>query len=172
MAILKNIIFDTILDRFDSNLWHFHIVVPKNVAEKFTRKKATRVVCTLNKKASFQCAILSAGSGTYFINVNKKIRDALKIKEGSKVSASLTEDESAYGLPMPEELQEVLLQDETGNKIFHQLTPGKQRTLLYIVSVPKSVDSRIKRALVIMEHLQQTKGKIDYKELNRMIKGT
>jgi hypothetical protein len=170
LGALKNIAFDSVLDRFDSNLWHFHIVVPKAVADKFLKQKVTRVVCSLNNSDGFHCAILSAGNGMHFININKKLRDALKLKAGSKVSAVISEDNSEYGLPMPEELEAALAQDDTGNDIFHALTPGKQRTLLYIVSTPKNVDLRIKRALVILEHLKQTKGKIDYKELNRMLK--
>jgi hypothetical protein len=170
MAALKPIRFDTTLERFDSNLWHFHIVVPEAVAEKFLKQQVSRVVCSLNGSPGFQCAILSAGKGTHFINVNKKLRDTLKLKEGCKVSACITEDTSEYGLPMPEELEAALAQDDDGNNLFHALTPGKQRTLLYIVSVPKNVDLRIKRALVILEHVKQTNGKIDYKELNRMLK--
>ena len=171
MAALKNMAFDSKLEKFDSNLWYFHIVLPKAVAEKFLKQKVTRVVCNLNNTLEFQCGILSAGNGVHFININKKIRDALKLKEGTKVSSTISEDKSEYGLPMPEELEAALTQDDEGNEYFHALTPGKQRTLLYIVGHPKNVDARIKRALVILEHLKQTKGKIDYKELHRMLKG-
>ena len=171
MPALKNIKFNSVVERFDSNLWHYHMVVPKSAAEKFVQQKISRVVCKLNDSVEFQCAILSAGKGVHFININKKIRDSLQLKEGSKLSVIISEDKSEYGLPMPEELEVALAQDDEGEKFFHALTPGKQRTLLYIAGQPKNTDARIKRALVILEHLKQMKGKIDYKELHRMLKG-
>ena len=67
---------------------------------------------------------------------------------------------------MTEELAELLAQDEEGNRLLHALTPGKIRTLLYIVGQPKTSDTRLHRALVVVEHLKANKGKIDYKQLN------
>jgi uncharacterized protein YdeI (YjbR/CyaY-like superfamily) len=86
------------------------------------------------------------------------------------VSVLLKKDESEYGLPMPEELQELLLQDEEGDRLFHALTIGKQRTLLYIVGSVKDTGKRISRALAIVNHLKATGGKIDYKKLNEAIR--
>ena len=67
---------------------------------------------------------------------------------------------------MPEEMAEVLAQDEEGNRLFHALSPGKQRTLLYYAGQPKTSDTRLKRAVVFVEHLKANKGKIDFKQLN------
>lgn len=88
-----------------------------------------------------------------------------------QVQATLRKDDSKYGLPMPEEMQEVLDSDEEGNRLFHALTPGKQRTLLYIAGFPKTSDKRISRAIVIVEHLKANHGKIDFKMLNQALKG-
>ncbi|MFN7118118.1 MAG: YdeI/OmpD-associated family protein [Saprospiraceae bacterium] len=163
--------FTTILDKFDSNLWGHHINVPDVIAQPFiTAEGERRVVCTLNDTVSFQCALMPKGEGGYFININKKIRDSLKLKVGMSVQASLRKDESQYGLPMPEEFAELLQQDETGNRLFHALTPGKQRTLLYIIGSPKRSETRINRAIVIVEHLKVNNGKIDYKMLNQAMR--
>ena len=91
------------------------------------------------------------------------------LKIGSKVSVKLCKDESEYGLPMPEELAELLAQDEEGDRLFHALTPGKIRTLLYIIGQPKNSDDRLHRALAVVEHLKMYKGKIEYKQLNLRI---
>lgn len=162
--------FTAVLDRFDSNLWTFHIAVPGAVSRVFLDKGVTRVVCTLNGALSFQCALMPKGEGNYFININKKIRDTLKLKTGSEVQASLVEDESTYGLPMPEELKELLQIDEEGDLLFHALTPGKQRNLLYIVGQPKTSDKRIERALVVVDHLKANGGRIDFKKLYHDLK--
>lgn len=161
--------FTATLDDFQSDLWHFFIPVPAAIALQFSEGNDRRVVCSLHNpkgKAEFQCALMPRGDGSFFINVNKKIRDKLDLKLGGQVEVSLQKDESEYGLPMPEEFAEVLASDAEGNELFHALTPGKQRSLLYIAGQLKSSDRRIHRALVIVQHLKNLAGKIDFKQLN------
>ncbi|MBK9336086.1 MAG: DUF1905 domain-containing protein [Lewinellaceae bacterium] len=122
-------------------------------------------MCTLNEKAEFQCALMPKGEGRYFININKKLRDTLGLKVGSPVRVALRKDDSEYGLPVPEELAVLLEQDDEGNQLFHALTPGKQRTLLYIVGSVKSSDLRLNRAIAVVEHLKTNAGKINFKVL-------
>ena len=64
----------------------------------------------------------------------------------------------------------MLDQEETAKEIFESLTPGKQRTLIYIVLKVKNTDSRIRKALAIVEHLNESKGDLDFKRLNVLIK--
>jgi hypothetical protein len=162
--------FTTTLQKFDSPLWGFHIPVPDEVSKNFLETTGARVVCTLNGTEEFQCALMPKGDGSYFININKKLRDKLKLKPGSEVHAALRKDDSKYGLPMPEELAELLALDDEGNELFHALTPGKQRSLLYIAGSPKTSETRIKKAVVVVEHLKANGGKIDYKQLNEDMK--
>lgn len=89
---------------------------------------------------------------------------------GTKVSVVLQQDTSEYGLPLPEELKEVFRQDPEGKKLFHALTPGKQRTLLYIVGNVKDPGKRVFRALAIVRHLKENKGVIDYKRLQVLLR--
>jgi hypothetical protein len=110
------------------------------------------------------------GKGGYYISLNKTTRDSLGISVGDKVDVELVRDESKYGLPMPEELQAVLDQDPEGDKLFHSLTNGKQRTILYYVAKNKDIDRRIGAALIILEHLKNNDGKIDYKKLYQELK--
>jgi len=171
MSSDSEITFTTTLEKFDSNLWGHHILVSDVIANQFiTDGGDRRVVCTLNDKIEFQCALMPKGDGGFFININKKIRDSLKLKIGMQVQATLRKDDSKYGLPMPEELKELLELDEEGNRFFHALTPGKQRTLLYIAGNAKSSDKRIMRAIAIVEHLKANDGKIDYKMLNQALR--
>jgi len=159
--------FNSVLEESTNNLWGCHFAVPQAVAiALFGAENSKRVVCVLNEKIEYQCALLPRGDGSFVITVNKKNQIKLGLKIGSKVSISLQKDESEYGLPMPEEFAELLAQDEEGNRLLHALTPGKIRTLLYLVGQPKNSDIRLHRALVIVEHLKKNEGKIDYKQLN------
>ena len=164
--------FTSSLELSNNKLWGAHIVVPDIVAQVFVSNGIRRVVCVLNDTMEYQCALLPKGDGSFLITVNKKIRDTLGLKAGSPVRVSLHKDDSEYGLPMPEELAEVLAQDEEGNRLFHALTPGKIRTLLYIVGSVKHPDKRIARAIAIAEHLKENAGKINYRQLNATIKNS
>lgn len=168
---MSDVHFTAILDKFDSNLWGHHILVPDVLALPFiTEAGDRRVVCTLQDTLEFQCALMPKGDGGFFININKQIRDSLHLKVGMPVQVTLRKDTSEYGLPMPEELAELLQMDEEGDRLFHALTPGKQRTLLYIIGKPKSSDKRIQYAIAVVEHLKGNGGKVNYKMLNEALK--
>ena len=162
--------FTAVLEKFNSNLWGHHLSVPDAVAQVFLAQNAKRIVCTLQETAEFQAALMPKGDGAYFININKTLRDKLGLKIGTPVRVALRKDNSEYGLPMPEELAELLQQDEEGDQLFHALTPGKQRTLLYIVGSVKSSDLRLNRAVAVVEHLRENAGKIDFKKLYASLK--
>ena len=163
--------FTSTLELSTNKLWGCHFSVPQLVADAMpVRDQTRRVVCVLNEKTEWQCALVPRGDGSFLITVNKKLQTSLGIKPGSPVRISLRPDDSEYGLPMPEELAELLAQDEEGHRLLHALTPGKLRTLLYIVGQPKTSDLRLHRAIAVVEHLKAHGGKIDYKQLNVKLK--
>ena len=157
--------FEARLENFNTRLWSYHIKVPLTIARHFFEQGDKRVVATLDGTVEIQCAIMPAGDDVYFINLNKKVRGQLRLKVGSKVHVQLKKDESEYGLPFPDELKAVLEQDEAGNQLFHALTPGKQRNMIYAVNQVKNPDLRIQRSLVMIEHLKKNQGKINFKQL-------
>ena len=165
--------FNSILTKSTNEFgWHF-LPVTAEIANRFEYKDGTRrVVCTLNATETFQCALIPYEGG-FFIVVNKTKRDKLKIIPGDAVIVELEPDESKYGLPMPEELREVLDQDPEGDELFHSLTAGKQRSILYFVGKIKDIDKRIQTALIFIYHLKNNDGKIVHdrltEELNRPV---
>lgn len=162
--------FRSSIEESTNKLWGAHFGIPDLASKALAEGDDRRVVCTLNEKITYQCAMLPRGDGSFLITVNKKIRDRLKLKSGSPVDVQLVKDRSEYGLPMPEELAEVLAQDPEGNRLFHALTPGKLRTLLYIAGNVKNSEKRIARAIVIVDHLKANKGNIESKKLNAELK--
>ena len=73
-------------------------------------------------------------------------------------------------MPMPAEFREVLKQDPEGNKLFHSLTPGKQRSILWFVGNVKDIDKRIQTALIFIEHLKRNDGKVVHDQLSDELK--
>ena len=166
----KAISFTATLAKFsETSGWHY-LPVEKSVNDRFGfTGNSRRVVCTLNGVETFPCGLMPHDGG-YFIMVNKAVRTRLRIEPGHNVKVVLTKDESKYGLPMPEEFREVLDQDPDGDRLFHALTPGKQRNILYYIAKLKDIDKRIHVGLIYIEHLKNNDGKIIYEELAEELK--
>lgn len=170
MPTHKKLHFDSILEQSRNKLWGCHFGVPNSIARQLIDGKSRRVICTLNDSAKHQCALLPRGNGSFLITVNKRLRGALGLNIGMTVRVSLRKDDSTYGLPMPEELDELFRQDAEGKRLFHALTAGRQRTLLYIIAAVKNSEKRALRAIAVVKHLKANNGKINYKQLNVTLK--
>jgi hypothetical protein len=153
-----------------NRLWGCHFGVPNSIAWKLVDGGSRRVFCSINGLAEHQCALLPHGNGSYVVTVNKKLLAALGLSFGARVHVSLRSDESKYGLPMAEELEELLRQDKEGSRLFHSLTAGRQRTLLYIINSAKNTGVKIRRAVIIVRHLKANVGKINYGQLSQMLR--
>jgi len=162
--------FQATLQNFNSSLWGHHIMVPHDIAQSFLAGAGKRVVCQLNGTDPFQCALMPDGKGGYFININKERRKKLRLNIGDEVEVVLEKDESKYGLPLPEELEALFEVDEEGKIFFHQLTAGRQRSLLHLIGKPKTSDTRLHKAIVVLDYLKSTHGRLDYKELHQALK--
>jgi hypothetical protein len=166
MPFSKRVKFSSTLEESHNKLWGAHIPVPESIARRLTGAGSRRVLCSLNDTEERQCALVPFGDGTYVITVNKSLRDRLHLSFGMDVQIKLRKDESTYGLPMPDELEELLRQDKEGNRFFSALTPGRRRTLLYAVGSAKKTENRLARAVIIVQHLKLNRGKINYKQLS------
>lgn len=78
----------------------------------------------------------------------------LGIREGDEVTATIDPDDSPFQFDMPEEFQAVLDTDPAASAVFERLTPGNQRSLIYLVQTMKSVDKRIERSLLVASKLR------------------
>jgi hypothetical protein len=165
--------FTATLQASESRIYQTHLVVPHEIASVLLDEGAKRVVATLTAggmTVEYQCGLIPRGGGKTVIMVNKEHRSKLGIDSGAAVHVQLRKDKSEYGLAMPEELGELLKQDADGDRLFHALPEGRQRTLLYIVSSVKNSARRIERAIAIVEHLKLRNGKLDYKQLYNDLK--
>ncbi|MBK8504973.1 MAG: DUF1905 domain-containing protein [Saprospiraceae bacterium] len=93
--------FTSVLERFNSDLWHFHLMVPQDISDFYNAAKISRLQCFINGVETFQCALMPKGANQYFINVNKERRKKLNLQLGDQVEVILTADNSPYGLLCP-----------------------------------------------------------------------
>lgn len=144
--------------------WHY-IPVAWKVGEKFPKTGTTRrVICTINSTETFPAALMPY-DGEFTIVVNKERRKKLGLAAGDRITVEIAADESKYGMPMPEELEEVLNQDPDGLAAFEAMTPGKRRSLMFSIAKIKDIDKRIHTALIFVEHIKKHGGKIIYEDL-------
>lgn len=162
MTVPPTVSIESILEVTDSNPPYHVLKFSKHLVSSFEFKgNLRRVICTLNNVETINCALFPSGAN-YFVTVSKALRKKLGVGPGDSVTIELRKDESKYGMPMPEEFEEVLRQDADGAELFYGLSPGNQRLMLKLVVFVKNVDTRIIRSLVGLEVLKQMDGRFDY----------
>lgn len=127
---------------------NYGIIIPEEILESLPGAKRYRVKGFINK-TPFALAINSLKGGIKYFAMGNPLRKACKIRQGETVEVSFYLVDPNI-VDLPEELIEVLAQDEDGNKIWESFKPGMQRSLAYYVTGVKNTDSRIKRALEII----------------------
>lgn len=162
-------VFKTTLECFENNIWGYHLPVSTTVADDFIEGNDRRIICTINGIVKQYCALMPH-HGEYYILMNKANRTKLQISIGDEVEVSIEKDRSKYGRPIPESFQVLLDQDDEGSRLFHALTPGKQRSLIYLVEKVKNIDSQLNKGMAILDHLKEMNGTIEFKALNAKIK--
>ncbi|HRG58406.1 MAG TPA: YdeI/OmpD-associated family protein [Bacteroidia bacterium] len=131
---------------------NYGIIVPNKIYERLPPAKRYRVKGFINK-TPFSLAINSLKGGTKYFAIGLPLRKSSKIKLGDEVEVSFHLVDPNI-VDVPEELLEVLAQDEYGNREWQALKPGMQRSLAYYVNGVKNIDSRIRRAISLIEKLK------------------
>ena len=166
---MSQIDFSGTVERFDFNHWSYHIPVSDEVADKMMDEKHRRVLVWIKDSGPYHMALMKSKEYWYLL-VNQDLRTKLNLDGAKSFPVRIQRDHSEFGHEVPEELEVLLDQDEEGNAFFRQLTPGKQRSLIYMVTTVKNPDSRMRKSLAILHHLKLAKGKLDFKQLNIWIK--
>lgn len=171
MSSEKKFSFQAKVEQFNNQLWDWYFLVPEEISDYFMHEQKTRrVICIFNEVQTKHCALMSDGNGLYYINLNKDDKKALKIQLGDLLKITIEKDTSKYGYPVAPEMKELLDIDPEGSDFFHQLTPGKQRSLLHIIGQPKRSETRLKRAIAILDYLKDNQGQLNFRELNQALK--
>ena len=162
--------FTTKVTKFADSLWSFHIKVPDDIYTKFSSEKIKRVLLQIDDHDKLHAGFMPEGNGKYFLMLSKPIMKKFQLALEQTVKVKIEKDTTRYGMPISEEMKELLELDPEGEAYFHKLTPGKIRSLLHVVNKIKSSDKRIEKSVIILEHLKANNGKLDYKSLNQAFK--
>ncbi|HEY0031120.1 MAG TPA: YdeI/OmpD-associated family protein [Bacteroidia bacterium] len=157
MAKNKPITYKTKIYKLEHLVGMHYLEVPADIIDQLGGKFKMRLLCTVNDKLTFQGGLVALGNGNGYISINISRLKKLGLKFKDEVSVSLKKDDSEYGMEMPEELRELLEQDEEGMRRFKMLTPGKQRYIIHYVNTVKNSQLRIDRAILLISNLKKTK---------------
>ncbi len=161
--------FNAIVAILDSNVYGHYLTVPKLISDKFIGTDR-RMVAVLNGTMKIHCALMPKGGGEYMILLHKHIRTRLDIALGDQVIVDLEKDGCEYGMELPEELAELWSIDSDAYDVFHTLTKGNQRSLIYQIGQGKRSETRANKAVAIMEYLKTVNGSLDFKQMNQFVK--
>ena len=139
--------FEARLSDIDGRFIKTAIFLPENIIRKLPKGRI-RVKGTFNA-APFALAVQNLKDGSRYFSVGAPLRRAAKMKLGDTVKVNF-KIVDADKLDIPEELEAVLSQDDDARKAWQNLTTGYQRSLIHYVTSVKNVDSRIKRALDLL----------------------
>ncbi|WP_159470951.1 YdeI/OmpD-associated family protein [Dyadobacter sp. 3J3] len=143
-----------------------YLLVPHEIVEKLGNSFSIRLWCTVDEKIKWQCGLVALGNGDAYISINAQRIKQLKAKEGAPFTVALEIDDSEYGLEVPEELKELLDQDEEGNRRFNMLVAGKRRFIIRHITGVKNSQLRIERAVTLIKNLKRLPaGKEGFKEI-------
>lgn len=165
MGLATSLSFATYIRRLDKLKLNY-LEIPGEQVKQLGGTFNIRLLCRVNGAAPFQCGLVALGQGRGYITLSSKRMKALGLQLGDSVQVQLEEDKSEYGMEVPEELAELLRQDEEGARRFKLLPPGKQRYIIYYVAGVKSSQLRIDRAILLIENLKRLpEGKENFRAL-------
>ena len=150
----KKISFASRIGKLDYLMGVHYVEVPANIVKKLGGLNKQRLFCSINKHPKFQCGMMALGEGKGYITVSKKKLNQFSIALGDVIKVILEPDNSEFGMEVPEELIEIFAQDPEAEKRFMNISPGKQRNIIYYVSGVKNSDKRIERALKLINNLK------------------
>jgi hypothetical protein len=110
---------------------YFYLTICSQLVNKLKNKRLTRLLCTLDKKLTFQCGLNPLGDGNFFIILGSKNLKAIGKTLGDTVAFELGEDPDPLGVKMPQVLEALLAQDENLKATYEELSMGKKRHIIH-----------------------------------------
>jgi len=131
---------------------YFYLTLDADIVNQFEKKRATRLLCTLNDQLTYSCGLNHLGDGNFFIIVATRYMKKIGKQAGDTITFEISEDPNPLGVEIPEVLSVLLEQDEDAKTIFDGLTDGSKRTLIYTIQRTKNIDKQVE---MILEFLRK-----------------
>ena len=145
---MKRFSFKASVTKVDWELLQHIIPIPSDIVEQLP---AGRLRCKVKiNNTETNLALQYRKTGERFLSMSGLLMRQAKVKSGEMVNVSFVLVDKDL-VELPEELEAVLDQDDDAMKLWKTFSPAWQRGFAHYVNSAKKVDSRIKRAIEIME---------------------
>lgn len=136
---------------------YYSLLLPMEIIQPFLDQDLKRVkaMATFEGKELQFHGALQKRHGNYYMMFGKRYQKELGIFPNDYFQLQFFEDDSKYGVEMPEELEAVLLSDYEALQIFDTFTDGKKRGVIYAIARYKNAQTRIDKSLLICENLKR-----------------
>jgi Bacteriocin-protection, YdeI or OmpD-Associated/Domain of unknown function (DUF1905) len=143
-----------------------YVFIPSEIIQKMGGSFSKRCHISVNQKVRWQGGFMALGEGNAYISISKKRMKEAGVELNDFVDVLLEEDNSEYGMDVPEELVAVFADDSEGFDRFEALSQGKKRYIINYVATVKSQEKRIERALLLIGNLKKLpRGKEDFRQM-------
>lgn len=148
-----------------------HIVIPYDLliqTKKNTHKSPyqQRFYISINGCEPWQAGTVALGDDSAYITVKSALLKQMALQVGDFVQVQLKSDDSEYGMPVSEELLELLRQDPEAEARFLDLSMAMKRYIIYYVNQVKSSTKKIERGVLLLSNLKRApQGKETFRQL-------
>lgn len=138
---------------------YYYLKIDKETVEQFERKKATRLLCTLDNELQYRCGLNHYGDGHFYVIIASRYIKKLNKEVGEEVEFTLEVDPDQLGVDVPEILPVLLEQEPVLKEVYDTFTDGRKRTLIYSIQRVKDLDKQIHliREFILKEKAKRQK---------------
>lgn len=136
---------------------YYNLQLPEEIVIPFLKKSQKRVKVHAHfrdKELWFHGAIQKR-KGLYYMMFGKRYQKELGVHPNDYFQLQFFEDDSEYGVELPEEFEAVMFSDYEANQAFESLTDGKKRGLIYAIARYKNSQTRIDKTILLCENLKR-----------------
>lgn len=136
---------------------YYSLLLPEEIVRPFLDKnlKRVKVQATFEGKTLDFHGAIQKRHGKHYMMFGKRYQKELGICPNEYFQLQFFEDNSKYGVEMPEELDAVLLSDYEAFQIFDAFTDGKKRGIIYAIARYKNSQTRIDKSILVCENLKR-----------------
>lgn len=145
--------FTAQVKRFSMEGGMHYLELPNEAADEMRATGHKRWVCTIQDALTWHCGLLPTGDRTWFVVLSKAKMNAVEAHVGDWLNVDMVPDTSKYGMPLPEDLAELLADDPEFERKFDAMLPGKRRNAIHQIATAKSTETAAKRIIKLMESL-------------------
>ncbi len=137
----------------EQDSYQHSVALPEDIFEELTKAGIKRVLIQFAESEPKHLGLHSR-NGIGMIWLSKGVMKENDLLPFEDVKIQIMEDDSKYQAPEPDVWFELMDQEPELRSLFDRLTVGKQRSILFAIDRPVSVDAQLRQALKLADKLK------------------